>query len=219
MSVFQKERSVDTPSRSWLRLKQVIEWSGLSTNAFAHAIGLKRAENLYQIKKGNYSISKELADKITIKYSNINKAWLLTGDGNMMADEESDSQQIPYYDTGIQQIDLNDNVRPTHYLKIPLLTNCDLAVMHTGDSMKPDIPSGSIVILKEIDKHAVLSGDIYLVMTDDYNIIRSVRISESKDGALRLIPKNRDEFDEIIMEKEKVRRLFLVKGVISMRAT
>lgn len=35
----------------WERLKRVIRYSGLSTNAFARAIGLKRGENLYQIKK------------------------------------------------------------------------------------------------------------------------------------------------------------------------
>ena len=39
------------------------------------SIGLKRAENLYQIKKGNNSISKELAELITIKYCNINNSF------------------------------------------------------------------------------------------------------------------------------------------------
>ena len=34
----------------WNRLKKVIDWSRLSVNAFAKHIGLKRAENLYQIK-------------------------------------------------------------------------------------------------------------------------------------------------------------------------
>ena len=85
--------------------------------------------------------------------------------------------------------------------------------------MAPDIPPGAIVVLKEVDLQAVLSGNIYLLVTDDYSITRSVRIKGADQGYLRLIPKNADEFDEITIEKEKVKRLFLVKGVISMRAT
>ena len=68
---------------SWNRLQKVIDWSGLSVNSFAKSIGLKRAENLYQIKKGNNSISKELSELVTIKYCNISKSWLLTGEGEM----------------------------------------------------------------------------------------------------------------------------------------
>jgi len=217
MSISQQEESSSKPCPDWTRLKQVIDWSGLSTNAFAKSIGLKRAENLYQIRRGNYSISKDLAEKITTKYSNINKSWLLTAEGSMLTDNRPRTRQIPYFDTGINQINLQDNAIPTHYLEIPMLPDCDLAVMHTGDSMKPDIPSGAIVILKEVDRDAVLSGNIYLLLTDDYNIIRSVRISETDTRILRLIPKNTEEFDEITIEKGKVNRLFLIKGVISMR--
>lgn len=35
----------------WSRLKQVIDWSGMSVNRFAGAVGLQRSESLYQIKK------------------------------------------------------------------------------------------------------------------------------------------------------------------------
>src|SRR5690606_8849210 len=89
MSEFKKndDKQGKQPLSSWIRLKKTIDWTGLSTNAFAQTIGLKRAENLYQIKKGNYSISKELADKITTKYDNINKLWLLTGEGQMFTQD------------------------------------------------------------------------------------------------------------------------------------
>ena len=207
------------PTASWVRLKKIIDWTGLSTNAFAQTIGLKRAENLYQIKKGNYSISKELADKITTKYDNINKLWLLTGEGQMFTQDALTTNAIPYFDSGIDKFESIDELPPTHYLHIPLLANCDMAVMHTGESMKPDIPSGSVVVLKEVDLDSVVSGNIYLLMTDDYNIIRSIRLNETDTDTLRLIPKNTDEFDEITIEKKKINRLFLVKAVISMRAT
>ena len=42
----------------WSRLKQVIDWSGMSVNRFAGAVGLQRSESLYQIKKGKNGISR-----------------------------------------------------------------------------------------------------------------------------------------------------------------
>ena len=53
---------------TWHRLERVIKWTGLSVNSFALNIGLKRSENLYQIKKGNNGISRDLATLITTKY-------------------------------------------------------------------------------------------------------------------------------------------------------
>ena len=69
---------------NWQRLEQVVDWSNMSTNRFALSIGLKRSENLYQIKRGNFGISKELARLITVKYPEISRLWLLTGDGEML---------------------------------------------------------------------------------------------------------------------------------------
>ncbi|MCC8062859.1 MAG: hypothetical protein LIO68_06420 [Rikenellaceae bacterium] len=53
--------SLPTTNPAWERLSEVIGYSGLSVNAFAKAIGLKRGENLYQIKRGNNGISTKLA--------------------------------------------------------------------------------------------------------------------------------------------------------------
>ena len=71
-------------SEKWRRLERVIKWTGLSINSFALTIGLKRSENLYQIKKGNNGISRDLAELITAKYPSVSKGWLLTGEGEML---------------------------------------------------------------------------------------------------------------------------------------
>lgn len=65
----------------WQRLEQIIRWTGLSTNAFAFSIGLKRSQNLYQIKRHRNRISKDLADRIVRRYPVFDRSWLLTGDG------------------------------------------------------------------------------------------------------------------------------------------
>ena len=79
----------------WSRLKQVIDWSGMSVNRFAGAVGLQRSESLYQIKKGKNGISRRLASRILEHYPQINFTWLMTGKGHMLAEEKTDLFKIP----------------------------------------------------------------------------------------------------------------------------
>ncbi len=68
----------------WERLEAVIIAHGFrSINAFSRHIGLRRAENLYQIKRGNYNISPRLAATITRHFPTVSRGWLITGEGQM----------------------------------------------------------------------------------------------------------------------------------------
>jgi len=211
---------------SWSRLEKVINWSGLSINSFAKSIGLKRAENLYQIKKGNNSISKDLTELITIKYCKISKFWLLTGEGNMFTEEsekinnnESLLKKIPFFNYDISMLKLENGKIPhtEQYIEVPLLNNCDFATLCVGESMAPDIPSGSIVTLKEISIDLLLPGEIYYIVTNEFCTVKFLRTVENDQSKLRLIPGNKDDYDETILDKNVIRQLFLVKGVISYK--
>ena len=48
----------------WSRLKQVIDWSGMSVNRFAGAVGLQRSESLPDQKGKKNGISRRLASRI-----------------------------------------------------------------------------------------------------------------------------------------------------------
>jgi hypothetical protein len=210
---------------SWSRLKKVIDWSELSINSFAKSIGLKRAENLYQIKKGNNSISKDLSELITIKYCNINRSWLLTGEGDMFikdpekTDNESLLKKIPFYNDDISMLKLENGKIPhtEQYIEVPLLSNCDFATLCIGESMTPDIPSGSIVTLKKISIDLLLPGEIYYIVTREFSTVKFIRTVENDHTKLRLVPGNKDDYDESLLDKSSIRHLFLVKGVISYK--
>ncbi len=213
-------------SNSWDRLEKVIKSTNLSINKFSISIGLKRSENLYRIKKGKNSISKELAEIITIKYCNISKSWLLTGEGSMYIDKIEEStesiikKKIPFYDSII--VDCNnepDTIAspPLYYIEVPALANCDLAAVFVGESMKPEIPSGAIVTLKEINLTLILPGEMYMIVTDKYTTIKYIRTVNGNDSLLRLVPENKEAYDEMLLDKSMIRRLFLVKGVISTK--
>ena len=91
---------------TWERLSEVIAYSGLSVNAFAQAIGLKRAENLYQIKRGNNGVSPKLAKSINRVFPRFSVAWLIFGEGVFEAEKpvlcadqslETSIRIIPFY--------------------------------------------------------------------------------------------------------------------------
>ncbi|MCL1942131.1 MAG: S24 family peptidase [Candidatus Azobacteroides sp.] len=211
----------------WSRLEKVIGWAGLSVNAFAKSIGLKRAENLYQIKKGNNSISKDLSELIAMKYCSISKSWLLTGEGNMFTEDAEKTERellstikrIPFYNYDISMLKTeNGKFPPTErYIEVPLLDNCDFATLCVGESMTPDIPSGSILTLKEISIDRLLPGEIYYIVTDEFCTVKFLRTVENDRSKLRLVPGNKDDYDEMILDKNAIRHLFLVKGVISYK--
>lgn len=70
-------------SEQWERLSAVIEWSNMTTNSFAKHIGLTSGEVLYRIKRGCNGISYEVADRVVARFPEINRCWLLCGEGRM----------------------------------------------------------------------------------------------------------------------------------------
>ena len=88
---------------NWQRIEAVIKWANMSTNYFALYIGLARGENLYQIKRGNNGISLDVADRIVSKFPQVDKLWLLTGEGQMFSEERIRGAQIPYYNMDVEQ--------------------------------------------------------------------------------------------------------------------
>lgn len=84
-------RKTNSPNDSWRRIEAVIDhYEFDSIAAFARHLGLKRAENLYQIKRGNNNISRKLAGNICRLFPEVSGAWLLTGENKMLTENRTD---------------------------------------------------------------------------------------------------------------------------------
>lgn len=203
----------------WQRLEQVIKWSGFSTNKFAHIIGLKRSENLYQIKRGSFGVSKELSSLITTKYPQINRSWLLTGDGEMMVGVSAagiDPEMVtPFFNVDATHLSQIEAERKTPVYNIGLPVVADFAVQFSGLSMLPDIPSGATILVKKVDVETFLPGMPYLVVTKDYSTVRVVRRMTDDPSSLLLQPKNTAEFDDVVISKDQVEKMYAIKAIVS----
>ena len=202
---------------NWERLEAVIQHLEMNVNSFAKEIGLTRAERLYQIKRGNYNISKNLAQLITKRFPEINESWLLTGDGFMRRDQKITAKKIPVYNVGLDDLPSDlEQVPVLEELEIPHLENSDFAIINNSEAMAPDIAYRSMVFVQKVEVDAIIYGEIYLILSEKFNLIRTIR--EQDTSHLRLLPKNTQDFDEIILPIDQVKHVYKVKGVLSMMA-
>ena len=185
---------------NWQRIDSVIRWANMTINYFALYIGLPRGENLYQIKKGNNGISRNLAYKIVTKFPEVSLAWLLTGEGQMFVDEKLCGVQIPFYQVDVEShITRLDELAPDREMVIPQQTGCDLAMLDNEKAMRCSIPSGSIVFLKKLTPEEIIPGLEYVIVCQKIITLRIVRTTE-RDSERRMVAADRENFDDILVK-------------------
>ena len=69
-----------------LRIKEIMNKFGLNQTSFSEKVGLKQP-NLSKILSGERPCGEAIVNKITLSFD-INKNWLLTGEGNMLKEEK-----------------------------------------------------------------------------------------------------------------------------------
>ncbi len=185
----------------------------MTTNFFAHHIGLPCGENLYQIKRGNNGISRDVAERIVTKFPDISKAWLLTGEGNMFANESSTATQIPFYNEDVE-LCLREDIllkEPLFRMFVPQVGDCDLAMTYNGRAMGKVTPAGTILFLKKTELDAIIPGDEYIIVGEKFTALRKIRKSRTGSFAT-LVAGDRKSFDDIDIEREDIKTLYHVEG-------
>ncbi len=199
---------------NWERMESVIKWANMSTNYFARHIGLPRGENLYQIKRGNNRISSDVVDKVIAKFPSISKSWLFIGEGDMFLAEQSLSHHIPLYSANIESDIENLGMLSSKELIVPILDVGDFAMYYLGYAMGEAIPFGSIVIVSLIDVEAIVPGDEYVVVTSKFARFRIVRTFAHGDDRLRLVARDGNKYDDMIVTREDVKKVYRVVGKV-----
>lgn len=217
-------------------INKIIEYSNLKASDFAAKIGTKTSQAIYDLQKGRTKkISDSMCDKILSCYPEINKAWLLTGEGDMLnseqspslspitdkviADNDGDNQHIiKYYPNvngsmgGVQFLDDPDET--VCYISIPGYSDCRFAINAYGDSMYPLIKSGQIVLMSKWLENFIDWGRIYLVVTKSgYRVIKRL-YPGSSDTTITCVSENHETNPPFEIEKDDLDKLYIVKGWI-----
>lgn len=182
------------------RLIQFIKYKGISQRKFENMINVSNGF----INNISKSIGAEKLYRIQSIFPELNDAWLLTGEGNMLNEEES--PPLP----ATKSISDNDNDSLCDYITylLPISTHggsltgipaegtqlqgcekiispikgVDFAISIYGDSMAPEYPSGSCVLIKRINPGIFIDwGRVYVLDTSNGVIIKEV-IESKKEG-------------------------------------
>lgn len=190
------------------RIIKFKEYTGMSFNKLAEYIGIKTSQTLYDIKSGKHGISKDLAEKIQAKYLNINTSWLLTGEGEMLKsqsggvvnEEQGESEVsvehvrlLPLYAQGGSLNDFTVTVKDSDCEKVlSPVKGADFAIQVHGDSMSPEYPSGSLILIKKINEAAFIEwGKSYVLDTVNGSVVKMV-VPSDKEGCIRCVSINPD---------------------------
>lgn len=211
-------------------LNKLLEYSRLNGKSFSEKIGLMRPQAIYDIQSGKtQNISASMANKIISVFPEINRGWLLTGEGEMLKNETyiniAKNQGIPFYDMDITAsiaetfCDVREEAQ--YYINYPPLNDCDAAFPVYGESMIPDFFPGEVVLVSEI-KHvdSMLWGEPYLIITnaecDNLRTLKNVYLSEDRCNFI-LRATNPKYAGDTIVHRNNVLKIFLVKGKLNRR--
>ena len=173
------------------QMKKVLKYLNINAKAFSEMIGYKRPQIIYDIiNMRTKRISEPLAIKINSVFPEISKTWLLAGEGEMIKsntgqDFDDKPQEdvhgtvvplLPILAHGGKLTDFECSISRYECEKvISPIDGVDLAITISGDSMAPEYPSGSSVLIKKVNEKAFIEwGKVYVLDTCNGTIIKQL---------------------------------------------
>ena len=168
---------------NWIRILEVINYLGLNPNSFALHLGMPRSENIYHIKRGNYGISEDLADRIVGLHPEIDRTWLLTGVGSMMKSDKKEGSSIPCFSGDICDVLPNiDKLSKSGTYRTPYICDCDMVVRSKCAAMNDPGTAATDLFLKGVEVSDMVQGNEYAMIVNDTVLWRKIRLQRPKRG-------------------------------------
>lgn len=95
---------------------KLLDYSKLNVKQFSEKLGMKRGQAIYDIMSGKTRrISEKLANQIISEFPEINRSWLLTGEGEMLKDTSAvaENHSVSIAGTEIKENKINVNADET----------------------------------------------------------------------------------------------------------
>lgn len=182
------------------RFDKYMKIKGLNDNKVTNNLGLSIG-TLGKSRKENRDLSEKNIEKILNFYTDLNRTWLLTGEGSMFTTEpslagfnEMEYTRVPLLPISAQGGSLNDFVVSVSLQDcekiISPIKGADIAITISGDSMADEYPNGSIVLAKRINERAFIDwGKVYVLDTCNGVVVKTLTPSE-KENYVRCVSIN-----------------------------
>lgn len=221
------------------RLFYFIEHKGLTVQSFEKTVGLSNGA----VSKMGDNTRRSTIDKISNFFGDLNKNWLLTGEGEMLIGEYPTGNDITIHkrDTGkkvnikseyitylLPMSAMGDSLTgfasPSVFLNdcetiISPIENVDFAITVYGDSMSPEYPSGSRILIKKINPNIFIDwGKTYVLDTPNGVIVKEVHECREKEGYIKCHSINPDpKFSDFDVPLSEVYGMYRVLMCLSAK--
>ncbi|MDE5901537.1 MAG: hypothetical protein K2H33_09335 [Muribaculaceae bacterium] len=221
------------------RIRFLMKHLGMTQVRFAERINVNAA-NFSKHLSGKLPISTGLINRIALDFG-INRDWLVDGTDTPYSKPEANhammlapaetlgrietrntSKGIPVYDidvtAGFGELSrMFTDDRLSGVVDLPQLGISEgvRIVRVSGDSMEPLINNGGYIALREIQSKTIFWGQIYVVILEDYRMVKIVR--RHADPEQLILHSVNPDYDDIEIARSEVIGLYLVEGIINYR--
>lgn len=176
------------------RFDKYMKYKGLNDNKVTNSLGFS-VGTLGKSRKENRDLSDRNIETILKFYTDLSRIWLLTGEGEMLINNETlpgqthAAYRIPLLPISAQGGAFNDFVVSVQESEcervISPIKNADFAISIQGDSMAPEYPSGSQVLIKRINERAFIEwGKTYVLDTCNGSVVKNLYPSDDPNKVI-----------------------------------
>lgn len=168
--------------------------------------------------------------KISRVYGDMSTEWLLRDKGEMIKNAEREQKTIEISESAISEtkrkgaliydidatcglsgrdIEFTDE-KVIGSIDAPEINPDSKIIFATGDSMLPLIASGDRVVIRKIESWDYFNyGQVYLIITNEYRLIKRVRRHPKDADNLILLRSENPDYDDIDLPKREIIHLLL----------
>lgn len=176
--------------------------------------------------------------KISRVYGDMSTEWLLRDKGEMIKNAEREQKTIEISESAISKtkrkgaliydidatcglsgrdIEFTDE-KVIGSIDAPEINPDSKIIFATGDSMLPLIASGDRVVIRKIESWDYFNyGQVYLIITNEYRLIKRVRRHPKDADNLILLRSENPNYDDIDLPKREIIHLFIVENILSIK--
>lgn len=203
-----------------VRIKELMERKGVSAYNVSNDTGVSQSTLSRVLNKDTKLNASNL--KVLAEYFNVDQSWLITGDEEFspkVKDNLFKENITGYYypnviaAAGMDKEMINDELKRLP-INLPNWENGIDFINVYGDSMYPKYCSGEIIGIKEVEPQYLNFGYAYVIIFNDGQVFLKY-IRKGKDDEHWLLASENPKYEEREYHLSLIRKVFIVKGVIT----
>lgn len=219
------------------RFDKYMKYKGLNDNKVTIQLALS-VGTLGKSRKSDRDLSDKVIEKILNFYTDLNRVWLLTGEGEMIKNNlttqhyyggDTEKQKsgepqmfivplMPISAKGGTLDEFSRSIMENDCEKVlSPIKGADFAITVCGDSMSPDYPSGCHILIKKIEERAFIDwGKVFVLDTVNGTIIKKLMPVPDDPSKIRCISIN-PEYPPYEISLEYVRGIYRVLMCMALK--